>query len=614
MLHQWYKTNIDLYHHELEIIKREIKGFIPFGYENSQNLSVVGRILIENKDEVILMTYPRNYPYAPPKVWLVEDIKNLKLIDFSEHYHQNYDKSLCLFTSDWGDGSWHFMMDTGIVVDKLKESIIRARKGEHSDDHFSIINPIPGKMRNDLEIYVPIEILNHILNNENICEKLELFKFSKNYQGRILKYPQICNVCEEIFREKSWSNFDLLDKFTTGCYVKLPFGETEFRKHLNDETNIFKFLKNFGLLEEEQTKLAFILLIFIDTKLNEYQLNDSKQEEQYFSSFYFLKEGDNSNIFKIPLAKVYPINLPNDIFKRTTLIFNENLENIRNKTVLVLGLGTLGSFVVLELVKTGVRNFILYDFDIFQTVNICRHIGDIKDIGRYKTDVVEEKIRLKNPELNVQKKTCNPFRDDDNFSFFIEDLANSDIIIDTTASYQVGLQLNKISLDRNKTVIYGWCGPNAASGRIFRVIPNETPCFYCVNLQLEKEPEKYPKIISKSTRYEQPQFAGYRQPGIPGISIDINFIGLFISRLCIQTLLHDNEKYSDALADHYIWQNRPEIDRFLEMGLVPQGEFRKKPKCPVCKSTTKKIYNPKKKRDIELILERGQRNLKLVKR
>ena len=160
----------------------------------------------------------------------------------------------------------------------------------------------------------------------------------------------------------------------------------------------------------------------------------------------------------------------------------------------------------------------------------------------------------------------------------------------------------------------GWCGPNAASGRIFRVIPNETPCFYCVNLQLEKEPEKYPKIISKSTRYEQPQFAGYRQPGIPGISIDINFIGLFISRFCIQTLLHDNEKYSDALADHYIWQNRPEVDKFLEMGLVPQGEFRKKPKCPVCKSTTKRIYNPKKKRDIELILERGQRNLKLVKR
>ena len=87
-----------------------------------------------------------------------------------------------------------------------------------------------------------------------------------------------------------------------------------------------------------------------------------------------------------------------------------------------------------------------YDLDIFAPINICRHIGDIKDIGRYKVDIVEDKIKLKNPEAIVKKRACNPFERDKYLIEFIEDLKKTDIVIDTTASYQMNMQLNRVAL------------------------------------------------------------------------------------------------------------------------------------------------------------------------
>ncbi len=614
MLFQWYKTEIDLYHKELLIIKEEIKDFFPYGYEKNDDLCIVGIIDVDGKEENILISYPRIYPSSPPKVWLFESNEFKKVKDFQEHFHQNYDESLCLFTSDWGDGSWHFNMDTHDVLEKLRDTIRKARTKEHTDEHTSIINPVPGKLRYDFEIYIPAEILNYIIKNDKSLDKLELYEFSKNYQGRILKFPSKYNVMEKIFEGNFWSNFNLLNNPLKGYYLKLPFNKNEFRKELAKEKNLIIFLKNYGFNEQIMLELDFIFFVFKDTRVPNSRVKNPKEFENLISFAYFLRNTDLSNIYKIPIYQIFSVKFPDDIFQRTNAIFDTLINKIRNKKILILGLGTLGSFIVLELVKSGIKNFILYDFDIFQTINICRHVGDITDIGRYKVEVVEEIIRLKNPDVNVKKSIRNPFEKDKYLLEFIEDLKKSDIIIDTTASYQVNLQLNKISIENNKNVIYSWCGPNAEVGRVFRVIPRKTPCYYCINLQLEKEPQKFPRIKKQNLEFELPQFVGYRQPGIPGISIDINFISLFASRLVIQTLLIDEDAYPDAKANHYIWQNKPtEIEPFDEIKLIPQGDFRMIKRCPFCKPKSKKMFNPQKKIQIDVILKRGKKNFRKIK-
>jgi len=613
MLYQWYKTDIDLYLKELSIIEKKIIDFFPYGYKENKDLCVAGRIDVDGTKKNILISYSRTYPSSPPKVWLFESDNFDKTEDFHEHFHQNYDESLCLFTSDWGEGSWHFNMDTQDVIEKLKESLRKAKNQEHLDEHTSIINPVPGKIKYDFEIYIPVEILSYIIKSEKSKNNLELYKFLKNNQGRILKFPSNNNIMEKIFENNSWMNFELLKNPLNGCYLKLPFYKREFRNVLGKKKNLNEFLKAYGFSDKEELNSEFIFLLFKDTRVPDSGINNPEEFKNMISYVYLLENMDLTNIYKIPMYQVYSVNFPDDIFQRTNAIFNKLVKKIRDQKVLIMGLGTIGSFIILELVKSGIKNFILYDFEIFQHINICRHIGDIKDIGKYKVDVVSEKIKLKNPEVNVIKRIRNPFERDKYLLDFIEDLNNSDIVVDTTASYQANLQLNKISIEYDKPTIYAWCGPNAESGRVFRVLPKKTPCYYCINLQLEKEPKKFPRIKKQKTEYEVPQYAGYRQPGIPGISIDINFISLFAARLVIQTLLIDEEDYPDAFTNHYIWQNKPsEIEPFDEIKLIPQADFRVIKRCPFCKQNKKKMFNQQKKKQIDKILEKGKKNWKKI--
>ncbi len=607
---QWYKKNIYLYHKVLEHAEQFLKNLIIFGYKDNNELSLIGRLDIEGIIETILIVYPLNYPYSPPKVWILDDNK-LDFKSFEKAIHQNIDNSLCLFTSDWGEGSWHFNMDLNTLLDKLKVSIMKIRKSEHTDEHSSIVISIPGKNLNDFEVYLPTEILEKILQDSKNHDSLELFEYSNNLQGRILKYPSKNNILEEIFVEGYWKSFKPLKSPIKGCYIKFHFKKDGFRNQIEKFGNLKSLIEDYGV---DIAKISFIFPLFEDSKVPDSSTKDPKEFDNIISYLYLINNIDISNIFKIPLYKVFSVKLPDDIFQRTNAIFDKMVENLHNSKVLVLGLGTLGSFITMELVKSGIGKIILYDFDIFQTVNICRHIGDISDVGKYKADIIEERIKLYNPGIDVQKRVQNPFERTSNLLKFLEDIKNVDLIIDTTASYQANLQLNNICIENDKNVIYAWCGPNAECGRIFRVIPRKSPCYYCINLQLEKEPEKFPRIKKQFEGYQVPQFVGYRQPGIPGISIDINFIGLFVSRLSIQTLLKDEIGYSDSYSNHYIWQNKPtELDPFLEIGIIPMGDFRINKKCPFCKPQSKLMFNIQKKNDIERILKKTIKNFKKYK-
>ena len=65
---------------------------------------------------------------------------------------------------------------------------------------------------------------------------------------------------------------------------------------------------------------------------------------------------------------------------------------LREKRVLIVGLGSFGSHIAVELAKAGVGSFALMDFDRVEPHNLARHIATVNDIGRLKTDVVEDAI------------------------------------------------------------------------------------------------------------------------------------------------------------------------------------------------------------------------------
>lgn len=84
------------------------------------------------------------------------------------------------------------------------------------------------------------------------------------------------------------------------------------------------------------------------------------------------------------------------------LIGEENLEKIKSKTVAVVGVGGVGGYAVESLVRAGISKLIIIDYDIVDITNLNRQIISLQsNIGKYKTDVIKERINNINPDCNV---------------------------------------------------------------------------------------------------------------------------------------------------------------------------------------------------------------------
>ena len=91
-------------------------------------------------------------------------------------------------------------------------------------------------------------------------------------------------------------------------------------------------------------------------------------------------------------------------FSRTEmLIGNDGMEKLKNAKVAIFGIGGVGSFVCEGLTRSGIGNFVLVDYDKIDESNINRQlIATVKTIGKYKVDLMKERILEINPNANVE--------------------------------------------------------------------------------------------------------------------------------------------------------------------------------------------------------------------
>ena len=91
-------------------------------------------------------------------------------------------------------------------------------------------------------------------------------------------------------------------------------------------------------------------------------------------------------------------------FSRTEmLIGNDGMEKLKDSKVAVFGIGGVGSFVCEGLARSGIGNFVLIDYDKIDKSNINRQlIATTNTIGRYKADLMKERILEINPDANVE--------------------------------------------------------------------------------------------------------------------------------------------------------------------------------------------------------------------
>ena len=172
-------------------------------------------------------------------------------------------------------------------------------------------------------------------------------------------------------------------------------------------------------------------------------------------------------------------------FSRTELLIGEDgVKKLRDSSVMVFGVGGVGSHCIEALARCGVGRLILIDNDTVSMTNINRQsIAYHNTIGRYKTEVMRERIQDICPDIEV--KTYERFVLTDN----LEDILSEDpnYIIDAIDTVTAKLTLVAEAQKRGIPIISSMGTGNKLHAEMFEIadISKTSVCPLCKVMRRE---------------------------------------------------------------------------------------------------------------------------------
>lgn len=156
-------------------------------------------------------------------------------------------------------------------------------------------------------------------------------------------------------------------------------------------------------------------------------------------------------------------------------IGRDNQIRLTKRTVLVAGVGGLGTTSSALMASLGVGHIKLVDFDVIEQSNLPRQeLYTLSDVGKAKVDVAMERITKRNPSIRVSKYTISI--DGLSLRGLLDDV---DLIIDGLDSFAPRRALHSAAYDRR--IPYVFAGAISNNGNIISFTFKEnTPCMVCV--------------------------------------------------------------------------------------------------------------------------------------
>ena len=154
-------------------------------------------------------------------------------------------------------------------------------------------------------------------------------------------------------------------------------------------------------------------------------------------------------------------------FSRTELLLGkEAMDKLKNSRVAVFGIGGVGGYVCEALVRSGIGAFDLIDDDKVCLTNLNRQIiATRKTVGKYKVDVMKERMLEINPDVNVRIHKC----------FFLPENADEfpfdeyDYVVDAVDTVTAKIELVMKSQAMNVPIISSMGAGNKLDASAFKV-------------------------------------------------------------------------------------------------------------------------------------------------
>ena len=193
-------------------------------------------------------------------------------------------------------------------------------------------------------------------------------------------------------------------------------------------------------------------------------------------------------------------------FSRTQLLLGKDgMDALEKSRVAVFGIGGVGGYVCEALVRSGVTGFDLIDDDKVCLTNLNRQIiATRKTVGKYKVDVMKERILEINPNADVRVHKC--FFLPENADEF--DFSQYDYVVDAVDTVTAKIQLVMKAQTENVPVISSMGAGNKLDASMFRVADiyktKVCPLAKVMRRELKKRNVKHLKVVYSKEKPVRP--------------------------------------------------------------------------------------------------------------
>lgn len=135
---------------------------------------------------------------------------------------------------------------------------------------------------------------------------------------------------------------------------------------------------------------------------------------------------------------------------RLEILIGDKTKTLKQKTVLLLGLGGVGGHAFETLLRSGIGTIIVVDNDVIDETNLNRQLlSTNKNIGQYKVDEAKKRQKDINQECKIIK--INKFINEENIESLFEN--KIDFVIDAIDTIKTKKQLIKKCIEKQIKII-----------------------------------------------------------------------------------------------------------------------------------------------------------------
>ncbi len=219
---------------------------------------------------------------------------------------------------------------------------------------------------------------------------------------------------------------------------------------------------------------------------------------------------------------------------------------LRDKRVLLVGLGAIGGFVGMELVRAGLGRLDVVDADTVEPGNSVRWILGREYWGRPKVDALVDHAGRHYPLTQV---TGYPFRvggavnsaeraiewGGHPLEWLRARVLEADVVLDATASVECQLFLERFCREQGKPYILGHATEGAAGGVVAQFAPDRPACRVCLENHWHDGTLPQPTVDRAGVLTP----VGCNQPTFTGGAFDLQEVSMEIVRAALGVLVPD---------------------------------------------------------------------------